>query len=201
MSHPVHYHVERPVQFDRLQLLIRFVAFCALGVIGVSFGTVFVFAFVGLPALAAIRLSTRSPSEFHAHDGPRITSALRWFAVICAWTGLTTDRIEGSEDTIVLDLPCTARPTPRVAILRVLTGIPSAFVLAILGFFGVFVWMWAALSILFTRRVGEAAHGYLVGLQRWSVRLLAYQASLVDEYPPFSFDDGPAPLPTAKVMV
>ena len=32
---------------------------------------------------------------------------------------------------------------------------------------------------------------YLVGLQRRSIRLPVYQASLVDEYPPFSFADTP----------
>lgn len=201
MSHPVHYHVERPLRFDRLQLLIRLVAFCALGVLGLSFGTIMLFGIIGLPALAAIRLTSRPPSEYLSHDGPRITAGLRWFAVISAWTGLTADRVDGSEDTIVLDLPCTAtRLTPQSAILRAFTGLPSALVLAVLGFIGVFVWVWAALSILFTRRVGATAHEYLVGLQRWSIRLLAYQASLVDEYPPFSFDDSPA-LPTAKVMV
>ncbi|MBS1123249.1 MAG: hypothetical protein H6Q90_5477, partial [Deltaproteobacteria bacterium] len=33
-----------------------------------------------------------------------------------------------------------------------------------------------------------------------SIRLLAYQASLVDEYPPFSFSDlAPLPVATARV--
>ncbi len=64
--------------------------------------------------------------------------------------------------------------------------------LAILCWIGVFVWLWAALSILLFERVGPDAFGYLVGLQRWSIRLLAYQASLVDEYPPFSFTEPPA---------
>jgi hypothetical protein len=69
------------------------------------------------------------------------------------------------------------------------------------GWLGVFVWLWAALSILLFQRVGPHAFGYLVGVQRWSVRLLAYQASLVDEYPPFSFSDAPpAALPRADVV-
>ncbi len=58
-----------------------------------------------------------------------------------------------------------------------------------------FVWAWAALSILLWERVGPGAFDYLVGLQRWSIRLLAYQASLVDEYPPFSLSEAARPLP------
>ena len=54
-------------------------------------------------------------------------------------------------------------------------------------------------SVLRTR--GPAAFNYLVGLQRWSIRLLAYQASLVDEYPPFSFADAPIEMPTARAAV
>lgn len=38
----------------------------------------------------------------------------------------------------------------------------------------------------------KSASAYLLGLQRWSVRMLAYQACLTDAYPPFSFADTPA---------
>lgn len=191
--YPVHYHVDRPDQFDRLQLLIRVVAFCALGMIGLSFGMVMMFGFVALPAFAAIRLTTRSQADYVQRDGLRIANGLRWFAAISAWAGLITDRLphETPSETLRVDLTPTAHPTPTTAIVRVLTGIPSAFVLALLGCLGVVVWVWAALSILFVRRVGPGAFAYLVGLQRWSIRLLAYQAALVDDYPPFTFEDVP----------
>ena len=101
------------------------------------------------------------------------------------------DRLpKASPDEVVrLEIAPGARPTASSAAWRVLTGLPSAIALAFLGFIGMFVWLWAALSILVRERVSAGAHDYLVGLQRWSLRLLAYQASLVDEYPPFSFDD------------
>jgi len=54
--------------------------------------------------------------------------------------------------------------------------------------------------ILVAQRVGPHAFAYLVGLQRWSIRLLAYQASLVDEYPPFSLSElASLPVATARV--
>jgi len=80
-------------------------------------------------------------------------------------------------------------------LVRVITGLPSALALGFLCWIGVFVWMWAALTILFAERVGPGALAYLTGLQRWSVRLLVYQAGLVDAYPPFSLSDRPVANP------
>jgi hypothetical protein len=201
MTYPVSLRVEHPAHFTRLQLLVRFVAFCALGVLGLSFGTVFVFAYLALPVFAAVRLGSGEPAEYLDRDGARIVRGLHWLAAIGAWTGLVTDRLptRTPPETVELAIGTSARPTPRSALWRVVTGLPSAFVLAFLGCIGSVVWIWAALSILFTQRVGIHAFRYLVGLQRWSVRLLAYEASLVDEYPPFSFAEEPAPsLPVAR---
>jgi hypothetical protein len=193
--HPVRYHVEPPPSFTRLQVLIRMIAFCALGILGVSFGSVFVFAYLALPVFAATRVSSYGAPRYLEEDGPRIAHLLRWLAAICAWTGLVVDRLPSAraDEAVHLEIETNAHPTASSAAWRVLTGLPSAFALALLCFIGAFVWFWAALTILLTERIGEHAFRYLVGLQRWSLRLLAYQASLVDDYPPFSFADGPAP--------
>ena len=204
-TYPVHYSVEHPQRFSRINLLVRVLAFIAIGVLGLSFGSVFFFAYLILPVLAAIRLAgAADPAAYARQDGPRIVGALRWFAAICAWAGLIAERLpsRSPDETVrieVEDSPHRAL-TPGSAIWRIIAGIPSAIVLAILGWLGCFVWLWAALSILFTERVGPGAFNYLVGLQRWSIRLLAYQASLVDEYPPFSFSDAPTSLPAARAM-
>jgi len=201
-EYPVHYRVERPDRFTRLQLLVRVVAFCALGALGLSFGTVFLFAYLALPVYAASRLAASDPAEYAAHDGPRVVGALRWLAAVCAWAGLITDHLPARtpDEIVKLEIESAANPTASSAMWRILTGLPSALVLAVLCWIGGLVWLWAALSILFAQRVGPGAFHYLVGLQRWSIRLLAYQASLVDEYPPFSFEDAPPPvLPAARV--
>lgn len=201
-AYPVHYSVERPLRFSRINLLVRVLAFLAIGVIGLSFGTVFLFAYLALPVFAAIRISGADPAAYYRQDGPRVVAALRWLAAICAWAGLVAERLpsRAPAETVTIEIEDTPHRvlSPSSAIWRVLAGIPSALVLAILGWLGMFVWLWAALSILFTERVGPGAFHYLVGLQRWSVRLLAYQAALVDEYPPFSFSDAPPALPVAR---
>ena len=74
------------------------------------------------------------------------------------------------------------RLSPGAAALRIFFGIPSAFVLGVLSFVGVFVFCWAAVAILFSESIPRSAWAHLVGLQRFGYRLLAYQAGLVDEY-------------------
>jgi hypothetical protein len=201
--YPVHYSVTPPARFTRLQLFIRLVAFCAIGVIGLSFGMIFMFGYLALAVFAATRLASRQADEYLAQDGPRIVSVLRWFAAISAWTALIAEHLPGQspDETVRIEIePTTAQPTPSSAIWRVVSGIPSALVLGLLCWIGMFVWLWAALSILVAQRVGPHASAYLVGLQRWSIRLLAYQASLVDQYPPFSLSElAPLPVATARL--
>ena len=205
-AYPVHYSVAHPRHFTRVQLLARFVAFCALGLLGLSFGGVFLFGYIALPVYAAARLAANGAPRDVSEERRWILRVVHWFAAVSAWAGLVAERLPGRrpEEVVRLEvdgLPGTPQPTARAAIVRVFTGLPSALVLAVLCCLGVFVWLWAALTILVSERVGAAPFNYLVGLQRWSVRLLLYQATLVDEYPPFSFADPPAELPTARVAV
>lgn len=201
-TYPVHYHVDRPEHFSRLQLAIRILAFLALGVLGISFGLIFAFAYLALPAYAASRLSAASPGDYASKDGPRVLRALHWLAAVSAWAGLIAERLPGHAPDEEVHIAVDPQPsaTASAALWRVATGLPSALVLAALCWIGVFVWLWAALSVLLTERVGHRAFRYLEGLQRWSIRLLAYQASLVSDYPPFSFADQPASLARASVV-
>ena len=203
--YPVHFIVERPKNSSRLQLLVRVIAFMALGVVGVSFGMVFLFAYLALPVFATSRLAaSATPEDYAETDGPRVLTVLGWFAAICAWAGLVAESLPGRkpDESVRLGVDRFTASSASNAPWRVLTGLPSALVLAILGWFGVFVWLWAALSILVAQRVGPRTFRYLVGLQRWSIRLLVYQACLVEEYPPFSFEDASSPttLPRASVV-
>ena len=124
-----------------------------------------------------------------------MVAALRWLAAISAWAGLIAEELpaDAPPQTVRVDLERTSHATPRAAVWRVITGLPSALVLGVLCTIGMFVWLWAAASILVAKRVGPHAFAYLAGLQRWTIRLLAYQASLVDAYPPFSFAEEETP--------
>ncbi|MFO0748235.1 MAG: DUF4389 domain-containing protein [Myxococcota bacterium] len=191
--YPVRFLVVRPERFTRLQLLIRFVASIALGMVGLTFGGAFMFAFVGLPAYAASRLSSVGPASFRDDDGPRVLRVLHWCIAVSAWAGLTVEHLPGRGPgemvSLQLERDASFAPTPGAAIARVFTGLPSAFVLMLACCVGALVWLWAALTVLFSERVGRRAPAFLEGLQRWSARLLCYQASLVADYPPFALSD------------
>ncbi len=198
-AYPVHYLVEKPVGYSRLQLLIRVVALIALGILGLSLGLIYLVAYLALPAYAAARLSARGPAAYLREDAAGIVRVLGWLGSIYAWFGLVTDQlpVRAPDELVRVTVEPMGSPTAVSALWRLLLGLPSALALTILGWLGGLVWLWSVLKVLLFEQVGDGAHAYLTGLQRWSVRLLAYQASLVDVYPPFSFEDALATLPHA----
>jgi hypothetical protein len=83
-------------------------------------------------------------------------------------------------------------PTVGSALLRVVLAIPSLVVLAVLAFVGSIIWVIAAVLVLVTENYPEGLWRFLLGLVRWEAWLLAYLASLVDQYPPFTLETDPS---------
>jgi hypothetical protein len=48
----------------------------------------------------------------------------------------------------------------------------------------------AAIALLFTRRYPPGLFDLVVGINRWSYRLVVYLALMTDRYPPFRLDQG-----------
>ncbi|HET7505939.1 MAG TPA: DUF4389 domain-containing protein [Kofleriaceae bacterium] len=190
MSHPVHLDVSSPARFDRIQLLLRFAITIAMGWIGATAGWVTCALFLGLPIYAAVLVSTRGPQAYVTEHGPRLWRVLHWLLAFSAYMLLLTDRFPVNEPADVhTDLAYTGQPTTSSALLRLILSIPSAFVLALLGFVSFILYLVGAVTILAHETVPPSVLAFQRGILRWQARLLAYHASLVDEYPPFSFDD------------
>jgi hypothetical protein len=71
-----------------------------------------------------------------------------------------------------------------------LLAIPHCIVLFFLGIAAIFVVIMAWFAILFTGRYPKGFFDFVVGVMRWSLRVLAYAALLTtDEYPPFTLNE------------
>ena len=49
----------------------------------------------------------------------------------------------------------------------------------------------AVIALLFTARYPKGLYDFVIGINRWGIRVRAYASLMRDEYPPFRLDTGP----------
>jgi hypothetical protein len=193
MTYPLQLDVESPPRFERVQLLLRLAIAIGLGWLGITAGWLTWLLYLSLPVLAAIILSTSDPQRYIDDVGPRLWRALSWLLAFSAYMLLLVDRFPVSETNGVrIDLQRTGRPSTTSTLLRLITSIPSALVLSLLGIVSCLLFVVGAVTILAGIDMPGSVLTFQRAVLRWQARLLAYHASLVDEYPPFSLDETPA---------
>lgn len=85
-------------------------------------------------------------------------------------------------------LPEYARFMP---LIKWLILIPHYLVLFVLAIGAVFVAFVAFFATLFTAKYPEGMWNYMVGVQRWGMRVMAYHFLITDNYPPFTLQETP----------
>lgn len=194
-QYPVTFEVtERPATFDRGHVLLRLAIMILISIIA-AFAWVVALVYFVFPVVAASFIS-RDSDRFIREDAPRVKRWVHWIASFDAYLTFLTDRVpvDGPDVNSRMEVAYSGRPTVGSAVLRILTSIPSALVLALLSIAATITGIIAGIMILITETYPEPLYRFHTGVVRWGARLLAYHASLVDEYPPFDIDtDAPAP--------
>jgi hypothetical protein len=91
-------------------------------------------------------------------------------------------------DAAVLEIAEPGDMNRWMVLVKWFLAIPHLIVLAVLGI-GVFVvWIIAFFVVLFTGAWPESMRRFVIGYQRWTMRVNAYLYFLTDAYPPFSLD-------------
>jgi hypothetical protein len=185
MTFPVTLDVERPPVFQRAHVFLRIALLVVIGWIGHPVGLLW----LGLPVIAAILVSQKGGQRYLEEDGPIVVRALNWILDVLAYVALLTDQLPGrGQHPVRFRVERSGSPTVHSALLRIVYAIPGVLVLAFLTFIGAIVWVIALLFVLVDEKYPAGLWRLLLGLVRWEARLLAYLASLVDRYPPFTLE-------------
>ncbi len=192
MAYPVTFDVVRPAKMARVHVVLRvLIVVVASSVTGNFGGLGLVYLF--FPVAAAVLVSQKDGARYLAEDGERVTRWVAFVVGVLAYIAMLTDELPGGGRTPVrVEIQRSGTPTAGSALLRILYAIPSALVLALIGIASWVVWIIAAISVLINESYPEGLWRFQRGVVRWEARLLGYIASLVEPYPPFSFDTGPA---------
>jgi len=199
-TYPADIDVTSPERFDRVQLLLRLGVAIVLGALGITVGWLVWMLYATLPLIAAIALSTGTLERFRDEISPRLWRVIAWLLHLSAYMLLLVDRFPTAEQRgVAATMHFTGRPTVRTALVRLVTSIPSGFMLALLWLVSGVVWFFAFAFVLVGARMPHSLLAFQRGVLRWQTRLVAYHASFVDAYPPFELDTGEGHGTTAPV--
>ncbi len=170
------------------------------------------FVVLSLVALFAILFTARYPRGIFDFN----VGVLRWSWRVgfYSYNALGTDRYPPFTMAEVPDYPATLEidyperlSRGLVLVKWWLLALPHYAVLAYFqggwgprfwgpGLMGLLV-LFAAVVVLFKNHYPRGMFGFVMGMNRWSLRVIAYAALMRDEYPPFRLDMGPEEPPAA----
>lgn len=187
-AYPVALAADMPERFERVQVALRVLVCIALGALQQSLGGLFGVLYLFLPIVAGVLISRRGGPGFIAQDAGWLTALLEWVIGLYAYVLFVTDRFPLDNRARPARLQIASDGTPSVggALSRLLTTLPHVVMLALLGLACGVTSVIAAVAIVFSERYPAALWRFQRDVLAWAARVLAYHASLVAPYPPFS---------------
>jgi Domain of unknown function (DUF4389) len=213
--HPVRVEGRLDPQLSRWLWLVKWLL--AIPHFIVVFFLVIAFAVVTIVAFFAILFTGRYPRSLFDFNLGVLRWA--WRVSFYTYDGLGTDRYPPFTLGPALDYPATLDVRYPEQLSRGLVlvkwwllAIPHYLLLGIFLGGGWFPWgggwaddgrgwsggpglivllvLFAAVALLFTTRYPQGIFDFVVGLNRWAFRVIAYAALMTDAYPPFRLDQG-----------
>lgn len=193
--YPVSLDTQPPDRFERVQVALRLLAWIALGAIQQSTMGAFGGLYLLLPLIAAILISHRGGAGFLADDSGWLITLLEWVIGVYAYLLFVTDRfpLDTRARPARLQVQPQGVPSTGGALVRLLTTVPHALLLMLLGLVASIVGLIAAILVLLREHYPASLYGFQRDVVAYAARMLAYHASLVDSYPPFSLAAGHEP--------
>jgi len=186
--YPATFNVDRPSKMGRAHVFLRILILVLASWIIGTWGWMGLL-YLGLPAVAAILIAQKSGTRYLTENGDRITGWVAFVVGVLAYLALLTDELPGaSRQPVRLKVVRSGSPTVGGALLRIVKAIPSALMLALLSLVSSIVWLIAAISILLREQYPAPLWNFQYDVISWQAHLLAYLASLVEPYPPFTLD-------------
>jgi len=192
VAYPVTFNIEQPATFNRVQVALRLAIVIVLAILGNALGWIYGLIYLAIPVLAAVLISQKGSEKYLEESRTGMQRWLRFIIGFYSYLHLLTDRIpeDKPDDPVRYEIAPNGSPSVGQALLRIILAIPHVIVLFFLGIVAAILILIAAIMILVQESYPAGIYGFLRGYVRWQARLLAYMASLVDEYPPFAFDTG-----------
>ena len=112
---------------------------------------------------------------------------------ITAYANLMTDQYPSTEEEQTvhadLDYPDAQQLSRWLPLVKWLLALPHYIVLYLLGMLAALIVLISWVAILVTRRFPRPLFNFVLGYERWNLRVSAYTTLLItDRYPPFRFD-------------
>lgn len=191
-SYPATLEAGFPPRYERVQVLFRAMLIIAIGVLHRTVGSVFGILYLFLPILAAISISRNGGAGLRREDTRWFTRVIDWAVSFYAYFLFVIDTFPIRAEDRGAWLSLRANGSPRVgrALARLVTTLPHAIVLCVLGFASAIVAFAMAVSVLATGKCPDGLHTFQRDVVAYIGRVLAYHASLVDSYPPFALTTG-----------
>ncbi len=187
VNYPLLYDTEYPEELSRWLIFVKWIL--AIPHFIILLGLTMAAELVTFVAFFAILFTKRFPRELFDF----VVNVYRWEENVTAYVSLLRDEYppfswERGRYPVTYEVEYPEELSRWLIFIKWLLAIPHVIILFFLGIGAMLALMVAWFAILFTKKFPESLFRFVVGVNRWQLRVNAYSGLLRDEYPPFSME-------------